>query len=152
MTVSVRSDVLGNLETFAVGARTVESIPLASDDLAKRIVRLMTSAGEIGLRFDGDQRLRDGDVVFADERCVVAIAVEADDVLVLRPASIGTAIRIAHALGNRHLPIQSGEDEIVVRYDPLLEALASEHGVAVTRERRVLAQPFRHAHAPHAHD
>jgi urease accessory protein UreE len=40
----------------------------------------------------------------------------------------------------------------VVRYDPLLEGLAREHGVDVTRELRVIAQPFRHAHAPHAHD
>ncbi len=152
MTVHVRSDVIGNLATFGIGTRTLERIPLRSDDLAKRIIRVTTSAGEIGLRFEGHIRLRDGDVIFADEDRVVAVAVDADDVLVLRPGSIGVAIRIAHALGNRHLPIQTHDDEIVVRYDPLLEALAAEHGVPVTREQRVIVQPFRHAHAPHAHD
>lgn len=152
MSVVVRAGVLGPVDAFAVGARRLERVSVRSDDLAKRIVRLTTSAGEIGLRFDGSERLRDGDVIFADDRVVVAVEVAADDVLVMQPASIGAAITLAHALGNRHLPIQTHGDTIVVRYDPLLEALADELGVPVRREGRVISQPFRHAHAPHTHD
>lgn len=152
MSVDVRSTVLGRLETFALGSRTLERVAVRSDDLAKRILRFATSAGEIGLRFEGAERLRDGDVIYADERLVVAVSVEADDVLLLRPESIAAAIRIAHALGNRHLPIQADGDAIVVRYDPLLEALAAENGISVSRERRVAAAPFSHAHAPHRHE
>lgn len=152
LSLIVRAEVLGNLDSFALGARTLERVTVHSDDLAKRILRLPTSAGEIGLRFTGNERLRDGDVIFADSRHVVAVAVDADDVLVLRPDSIGSAIAIAHALGNRHLPIQIDGETIVVRYDPLLEALSAEHGVPVTRGPRVIAAPFRHTHAPHGHD
>lgn len=152
MSALVRNTVLGRLDTFALGARTLERVSVGSDDLAKRVLRFTTSAGEIGLRFGGAERLHDGDVIFADERLVVAVLVDADDVLILRPPSIGAAIGIAHALGNRHLPIQTDADAIVVRYDPLLETLAREHGVAIARERRVIAQPFRHAPAPHRHD
>jgi urease accessory protein UreE len=50
------------------------------------------------------------------------------------------------------LPIQTDGEAIVVRFDPLLEALAAEYGVGVRRERRVIAVPFRHAHAAHQHD
>ena len=152
MSIVVRSGVLGSLDTFAVGRRTLEWVTVRSDDLAKRVLRFTTSAGEIGLRFESPQRLHDGDVIFADDRCVIAVRVAADDVLVLRPSTIAAAIGIAHALGNRHLPIQTHGDAIVVRFDPLLEALAAEHGVAVARERRVIAQPFRHASAPHTHE
>jgi urease accessory protein len=152
LSVEIRANVLGHLDTFAIGERTLERVRLRSDDLAKRILRFATSAGEVGLRFEGLERLHDGDVIFADERVVIAVLVEADDVLILQPRSINAAIRVAHALGNRHLPIQTDGDAIVVRYDPLLEALGAEHGVGVTRERRVIAQPFRHAHAPHRHD
>jgi urease accessory protein len=151
LSVVVRAGVQGRLDTFAIGGRTIERVGVHSDDLAKRVLRLATSAGEIGLRFDGAERLRDGDVIFADDRLVVAVLVAPDDVLVMQPASIGAAIALAHALGNRHLPIHTDGDTIVVRYDPLLEALAAEHGVSVRREARVIAQPFRHAHAPHAH-
>jgi urease accessory protein len=152
LSVVVRAAALGRLDTFAVGGRTVERVSARSDDLAKRVLRFTTSAGEIGLRFDGAERLHDGDVIFADDRLVVAVLVAADDVLVMRPATISAAIAIAHALGNRHLPIQTAGDTIVVRYDPLLEALAAERGVSVQREARVVTQPFRHAHAPHEHD
>lgn len=148
----MRTGVVGRLEGFGVGARRLERVPVRSDDLAKRVLRLETSLGDIGLRFEGPERLCDGDVIFADDRLVIAVAVSADDVLVMQPASIHAAISLAHALGNRHLPIQTDGDTIVVRYDPLLEALAAEHRVGVRREARVIAQPFRHAHAPHAHD
>ncbi len=152
MTLVVRDGVLGNLDSFALGERALERVRLPSDDLAKRLLRLTTSAGEIGLRFAGSERLRDGDIVYADERIVVAVRVEPDDVLVFRPDTIAAAVRIAHALGNRHLPIHADGNAIVVRFDPLLEALGTECGVAATRERRTVARPFRHAHAPHRHE
>ena len=94
---------------------------------------------------------RDGDVVYADTSLVVAIRVDADDVLVGRPASVTQALAIAHALGNRHLPMQVHDETIVVRWDPLLAALFAEHGITAVREQRTVARPFRHAHAPHGH-
>jgi urease accessory protein len=152
VSVIVRETVLGNLADYDVGGRRIERVAVRSDDCAKRVLRLETSAGEVGLRFAGEQRLRDGDIVHADPERIVAVAVTADDVLVFRPPTIGAAIQIAHALGNRHLPILRDGDAIVVRYDPLLEALGESLGVPVAREPRVVPQPFLHAHAPHAHD
>ena len=146
------AEPIGNLEAFAVRGRRLERIVVASDDCAKRVLRFETSVGPIGMRFDGERRLRDGDVVHADDELVVAIAVEADDVLVGRPPTIASALSLAHALGNRHLPVQVDGDTIVVRFDPLLPALFADHGVPVAREARVLERPFRHAHAPHRHE
>jgi len=143
---------LGNLNDFQVGARHLERISVRSDDCAKRLLRLATSVGDVGVRFAGDRRLGDGDVVYADGERVIAVAVEPDDVLVGRPPTIAAALRIAHALGNRHLPVQIDGGEIVVRYDPLLPGLFAEHEIPFGREQRVLREPFRHAHAPHVHD
>lgn len=143
---------LGNLATFPVGKRTVERIEFESDDLAKRILRITTSVGEVGLRFDGDERLRDGDILYVDDGLVIAVQVRADDVLVAAPRTLGEAARLAHALGNRHLPIQIDGDLVIARYDPLLAELCAEQGVVARREDRVLAEPFRHARAPHRHD
>ncbi len=148
----VRTAALGNLDVYPVGARSLERLAVRSDDLAKRILRLETTVGEIGIRFAGSERLRDGDVIHADDERVIAVGVTADDVLVFRPSNVASAIAIAHALGNRHLPIQVDGETIVVRYDPLLEALGAEHGVPVERTARTVSEPFRHAHAPHRHD
>ena len=142
----------GNLDDFSVGPRRLEHITIDSDDCAKRLLRLSTSVGEIGLRFSGQRRLRDGDVVPADERVVIAVRVLPDDVLVGHPGTIASALALGHARGNRHLPVQIDGGEVIVRYDPLLPALFAEHDVPVTRAARVVAEPFRHAHAPHGHE
>jgi urease accessory protein len=143
---------LGNLADFPIGRRRLERIAIDSDDCAKRLLRLNTSAGEIGLRLSGERRLRDGDVLHADDSMVIAIKVMPDDVLVGRPGTVASALALGHALGNRHLPVQIDGGEVVVRYDPLLPALFAEHDVPVTRAVRVVQAPFRHANAPHRHD
>ena len=146
------AEPLGNLDDFALRGRRLERVFVESDDCAKRVLRFETSIGPIGMRFDGERRLRDGDVVHADDELVIAIAVAADDVLVGRPPTIAAALALGHALGNRHCPVQVEGDAIVVRFDPLLAALFAEHGVPVTREALVRAHPFRHAYDPHSHD
>jgi urease accessory protein len=141
---------LGNVATFAVEGRTIERIMVPSDALAKRILRLSTSRGEVGLRLEGTS-LRPGDVVFADADLVVVIDVEPDDVIAITPRSTSDAFELGHLLGNRHWPAQVWGSQIVVPYDPVLERTLLERGAAFTRERRVLETAFRHAGAPHGH-
>ena len=142
---------LGNLAAYDVGKRSVERIASSSDDLAKRVLRFPTSRGDIGLRYGAGVQAADGDVIYADAELVIALDVVADDVLVCRPHSIPQALVIAHALGNRHLPMQIEGETLIVRYDRLVEDLFVAEGVAYTRESRKLGAPFRHAHAPHGH-
>jgi urease accessory protein len=149
--VALARAALGNLATYAVDGRLVERISIASDDLAKRVLRLAGATHDVGVRLSADTHVRDGDVVFADAERVIALAVQPDDVLVCRPGSIARASAVAHALGNRHLPIQLDGDAIVIRADRLVEELLDDLGAPFDRESRTLAQPFRHANAPHAH-
>lgn len=142
---------LGHISGFDVGLRAVEYVAIASDDLAKRVLRLRGSEGEIGLRLKDGAHLHDGDVVYADATRVVAVTVAPDDVLVCRPRDVAQALAVAHALGNRHLPMQIDGAALVVRYDRLVADLFAELDAEYVRERRVLAAPFRHANAPHAH-
>jgi urease accessory protein len=143
--------VIGNLADFPVGKRTVERIAIESGAMARRLLRLPTSIGDLGVLFGDDTRLRDGDVLLADEARVIAVAVTPDDVLVMHPASIGEAAELGHALGNRHLPIIHDGDALIVAYTDVLEALLVKMGIRYERGARVLEQPFVHAHAPHVH-
>jgi urease accessory protein len=143
--------VLGTIEGFPIGGRRMERALVRSDDLAKRILRIHTSIGDLGIRL-GPGALHDGDVIYADDDLVVCVDVEADDVLVAQLATVAQAVEIGHALGNRHLPMQQEGDTIVLRYDPLVEELFRERGVAYGREQRRLREPLRHAHAPHGHE
>ena len=152
MSATLVNEILGNIASFQVGSRTVERIPIASDDLARRLLRVHTAHGELGIRLEAGQVLGDGDVVYADLERVVCLEVASDDVLVARPRTIDEALALGHALGNRHLPAHIGGGEIVVRDEPLVAELFAERGVPYVRERRKLSQAFRHVRAPHAHD
>jgi urease accessory protein len=142
---------LGNLATFDAGGRTVERVTIASDDLAKRLLRLRGATRDLGVRLADGGRLRDGDVLYADAERVIALEVLPDVVLVCRPESLARAATVAHALGNRHLPMLIDGDALIVRDDRLVEELFTGLGVPFARESRTLAAPFRHAHAPHGH-
>jgi urease accessory protein len=143
--------VLGNLADFPVGSRIVERVAIESGAMARRLLRLPTSVGDLGVLFGDDTRLRDGDVLLADDARVIAVAVLPDDVLVVYPASIGEAAELGHALGNRHLPIIRDGDALVIAYGDALEALIVKMGIRYARTTRVLERPFVHAHAPHTH-
>jgi len=142
--------VLGNLRDFPLGARTLERLAIPSDAMTKRVVRVTSSVGDLALVLE-DRRLRDGDVVYADSERVVAVGVEPDDVIVAIPPTIGAALELAHALGNRHLSIQREGDALIVRYSEPIAALCERAGVPWERTRRVLAEPFIAPIAPHEH-
>ncbi len=143
--------VLGNLATFPVGTRTVERLPVASSAMTRRLIRLPSTIGDLGLMLEGEQRLRDGDVLVADATRVLAIEVVPEDVLIAYPDSIPQAVEIAHAFGNRHIPVIREGDAIVVSYAAPLEELLQRSGVRYERCARVLERPFVYAHAPHTH-
>jgi urease accessory protein len=143
--------LVGNLADFPVGARALERVPLASSAMLRRVLRLPSSIGDLGLMFEDEQRLRDGDILVADDARVIAVQVVPDEILVAYPASIAQAVEVAHALGNRHIPIIREGDSIVAGYVPALEDLLQTLGVRFERVARVLERPFVYAHAPHEH-
>jgi urease accessory protein len=148
----VVTGAIGTISTCALEGRILERIPIASDDLAKRVLRLTCATFDIGLRLGVNDRACDGDVVYADDERVVALRVEADDVLVCRPVSIAQALAVAHAIGNRHWPMQIDGSALVVRDDRLARELLESLGAPFQPESRTLARSFRHANAPHAHE
>lgn len=143
--------LLGNLSDFALDGRALERLAVPSDAMNRRVVRVTSSVGDLALVLD-DRRLRDGDVVYADAERVVAVSVEPDDVIVATPPNVAAAIELAHALGNRHLPIQRDGDTLIVRYSEPVVALCERAAVRWERVRRVLPAPFVAPLAPHEHE
>jgi urease accessory protein len=142
---------LGNLEDFPVGTRVLERLPVASSAMSRRLLRLPSSIGDLGLMLASEQRIRDGDVLVADATRVIAVEVLPDEVLVAYPDSIAQAVEIAHALGNRHVPVIREGDTIVIGYAGALVELLERSGVRYERAERVLERPFVYAQAPHVH-
>ena len=114
----------------------------------------------LGLRLRSPQGregdLADGDILFRDESGLVAVSVEATDVLVIAPRSVTEMGVTAHALGNRHLQAQffdaSSEydaEVMVVQFDHTVTDYLDSQQVPYRRQARVLPVPFRHAEHTH---
>ncbi|WP_206916643.1 urease accessory protein UreE [Alicyclobacillus suci] len=129
-----------------------DELRLESDDLARRVFRKRTVAGrEMKVSLPRNTILRPGDVLLEDGGVIVVVRVEPEWVLAIYPASFEQIAQVGHQLGNRHIPIQIYENEILVVYHPLLESLFQGMDIEIARVLRTLEQPFLHIFAPHMH-
>ncbi|QOV09719.1 urease accessory protein UreE [Viridibacillus arvi] len=147
-------EIVTNLEQMNpndIKKRHMEKVYLESAHLMKRIQRVKTDHGnELGIRLKAPRDLVAGDVLYMDENNMIVIDVLSDDLLVISPRDIKEMGAIAHQLGNRHLPAQFEENDMLVQYDYLVEELLQELGIPFKREERKVKQAFRHI--GHSHD
>lgn len=137
--------IVGNVEETSTAGRHIERVYLSSDELVKRIHRVTTDHGkEVGIRLKEPKDLIDGDILYKDDRNMIVISVTSDDLLVIRPTSIGQMGEIAHQLGNRHLPAQFEDEVMLVQYDYLVEELLKQLEIPYSREDRKVKRAFRH--------
>lgn len=140
-----------NMEKEEVAKRHIEKVYLESAHLVKRIQRVTTDHGrEIGLRLREPRDLVAGDVLYMDDKNIIVIDVRSDDLLVIQPRSLNEMGIIAHQLGNRHLPAQFEENDMLVQYDYLVEELLQDLQIPYKREDRKVKQAFRHI--GHSHE
>ena len=136
---------LDQMDQNEIKKRHVEKVYLESAHLVKRIQRVKTDHGrELGIRLTEPRDLLAGDVLYMDEDNMIVIDVLSDDLLVISPRNIKEMGTIAHQLGNRHLPAQFEDDDMLVQYDYLVEELLQELGIPFKREERKVKQAFRH--------
>ncbi len=141
---------LEDLSPECRGGRHLEKVYLSSDDLVKRIQRVVTDHGrELGISLRQPVDLRNGDVLYMDDHHLIVVEVQPEDLLVIRPRNMQEMGDIAHRLGNRHLPAQFDNDRMLVQYDYLIEDLLEEGGIPFSRETVKVKQPFRHSGHSH---
>ncbi|MEC2077590.1 urease accessory protein UreE [Metabacillus fastidiosus] len=136
---------LEQMDQAEIEKRHIEKVYLESSDLVKRIQRVKTDHGkEVGIRLKDPRDLIAGDVLYMDDKNMIVIDVLSDDLIIITPRSLNEMGVIAHQLGNRHLPAQFENDEMLVQYDYLVEELLEELHIPYKREERKVKQAFRH--------
>lgn len=129
----------------------IEKVYLENSDLVKRIQRVKTDHGnEIDIRLKQPIDLQYGDILYKDDDNMIVVDVNSEDLLVIKPRNLKEMGDIAHQLGNRHLPAQFTEKEMLVQYDYLVEELLKNIGLPYSREARKVNQAFKHI--GHSHD
>ncbi|GAF38352.1 hypothetical protein FC83_GL001710 [Agrilactobacillus composti DSM 18527 = JCM 14202] len=129
----------------------VDKVFVANEDLAKRLHHLTSEGAQaVAVHLPDGQHLHVGDVLYQDADKAIVVDVLPEDVLIIKPGSIQAMGKIAHALGNRHLPAQFSGDTMIVQYDYLVEKLLQDQQINFEHKALKLPQPF--LHVGHHHD
>jgi len=131
------------------GRRKIETITLASADLARHRHRVKTDAGrEVGISLPHGVTLRDGDVLHLDDALAIVVRQAEEDLLRIRPRTPEEFGLIGYQVGNLHRAAMIDRDGIAVLYDKAIEALAHRHQVPSERVpgKFVPAQNQGHTH------
>ena len=138
--------IIGNIAQLQPKEREnfhIEKIYIESEALLKRIQRLKTDHGrEVGVRLPNHAELHAGDILYQDDRHLIVLDVLPEDILAIKPRTIQEMGVIAHQLGNRHLPAQFEDNEMIVQYDYLVEELLKKLAVPYERQKRKMKKAF----------
>lgn len=115
-------EILGDLDEPRFAGRRVERLMVGSADAAKRRLRARTDAGaNVAVDLERGSYLRHGAVLADDGGSIVVVERKPEEAMIVRlstclpPAERMTqAVRIGHAFGNQHVPLEVEGDEIRV--------------------------------------
>jgi urease accessory protein len=114
--------VLGQLDEARYSGRTVERLSLDSGEAAKARLRRRTDAGtDVAIDLPRGTYLRHGAVLADDGERIVVVERTPEEAAVVRfPPSLDrdelveAAVRLGHAFGNQHVPVDVGAGEVRV--------------------------------------
>lgn len=147
------NQVLGNInEIDNLNDAHIEKIYITSEEALKRIMRVNSDHNhEYGIALSENIELKDGDILYRDDKNIIIVKIKGDDVLVIKPNSITEMGIIAHSLGNRHLQAQFEDGKMIIQYDALVEGELKRDNINYSRENLKLKKAFRYVEFGHTH-
>ena len=147
------NQVLGNINDIEdLNNVHIEKIYITSEESLKRIMRVNSDHNhEYGIALSENIELKDGDILYHDDKNIIIVKIKGDDVLVIKPNSMTEMGVIAHSLGNRHLQAQFEDGKMIIQYDALVEKELKKDGIKYSRENLKLKKAFRHVEFGHTH-
>lgn len=94
----------------------------------------LQSGKEAALFLERGQILRGGDLLKAETGEIIAVIAAEEPVLLVRAADHRTLTAAAYHLGNRHVPLQIGDDWLRLEQDHVLKDMLLGLGLTVTEE------------------
>jgi urease accessory protein len=111
----------------------IDSVALTWEQRQRRHQKLLTLQGhEIALALLTGTRLQAGDLLSTTEGWVEADPAP-EDVMLIHPLSRQETAFVAYQIGNRHLPLEIGEQGLKTVYEPILETYLEQQGLPVER-------------------
>ena len=112
-------------------AQRVLRLPFELRQKSRQRARL-ASGEEVALSLPRGEILRGGDLLLANDGTVIEVQAEPEAVLHVECASPAGLARAAYHLGNRHVPVEVGENFLRLAADHVLENMLKGMGVRIT--------------------
>jgi urease accessory protein len=143
---------IGNINSFTINDRPIDLLQLDWYETKKRIIRKQTVKGkDISLKLLNDgSGLTEGDILFADETCIIAVSVLPAECIVLEPKNMFEMASACYEIGNKHLPLFYENDQLLVPFELPLFNMLKSLGYEIKKDRRKLLQPLKTTVAAHA--
>ena len=115
-------ELLGDAAEARFAGRRVERLAVGSGDASKRRLRGLTDSGtDVAVDLERGAYLRDGAVLDDDGERVVVVERTPEEAMIVRLSSslgreelLTQAVRLGHAFGNQHVPVEVAAGEIRV--------------------------------------
>jgi urease accessory protein len=128
-----------HIKLAAALVKRAPTLTLAFDARCKsRLAATLDNGEEVALLLPRGTVLRDGDVLVAQDGALVRVIAAAEEVLYVRAPDRLTLTRAAYHLGNRHTPVEIGDDFLKLEYDPVLADMLKRLGATVDQ----VSMPF----------
>jgi urease accessory protein len=133
-------------------ATATYTLALTAEERTRSRLRFETEEGAgVQLVLPRGTVLRDGDLLLGDQAdALVRVRAKAEPVLTARAADAHTLLRAAYHLGNRHVPVEVGDDFLRLSPDSVLADMLTQLGLEVVEETAPF-QPEAGAYAGHSH-
>jgi urease accessory protein len=94
----------------------------------------LTNGTEAAIFLPRGSVLRNGDLLEAEDGTLVRVESAPEDVLLVTAETPYELMRAAYHLGNRHTPVELGENFLKIEADPVLKEMLVQLGVTVREE------------------
>jgi urease accessory protein len=115
-------ELLGHCDDEQFAGRRLDPVPVAAADASKRRQRVTSGAGlDVAIDLPRGSFLRDGGVLADDGERIVVVARTPEDVMrvtigpdLAAGARVAAALKVGHAFGNQHVPVEVVGEEVLV--------------------------------------
>jgi len=118
-----------------------------------RLHAKLVSGEEVGVKLPRGEILRGGDLVTASDGRVIEIISQDEKILHVEAGSAQALAKVAYHLGNRHVPVQVGENFLRIAADHVLAEMLKKLGAKVSEvEAPFEPEAGAYAGGHHQHD
>ena len=147
------NEAIGNLSNYSEAEKSIDYLDLEWFEATKRIQRKKTRQGEdIAVKFLREgQRLREGDILFENEKKIIAVNILETEAILMSPLSLLEMGTVCYEIGNKHIPLFIQNNKVLLPFEMPMYRWLEASGFNPERQFVKLMNLLKSNVEPHGH-